>query len=215
MGRMKAFTVAGEKVVVYHLKDGFYATQASCTHVFAPLARGTIVDGCKVQCPFHPRALRHPHGRGESTGRISRRGSRCCHRAREKALRPTRFQRARRGVAVSGAERRVRGKRGTVPISFSNRDRPFFAGATAALRTATGARATPLPTFRRRPLRPSRLRPAGLPVRGARATWRARCRASVPVAKPVRCASTSVRSPPAPVKPQQDPRPATERRPAG
>ena len=53
MGQMKAFTVAGEKVVVYHLKDGFYATQASCTHVFAPLARGTIVDGCKVQCPFH------------------------------------------------------------------------------------------------------------------------------------------------------------------
>jgi 3-phenylpropionate/trans-cinnamate dioxygenase ferredoxin subunit len=52
-GQMRAFTVAGEKVVVYHLKDGFYATQASCTHVFAPLARGRIVDGCKVQCPFH------------------------------------------------------------------------------------------------------------------------------------------------------------------
>lgn len=52
-GYMKAFTVAGEKVVVYHLKDGFYATQASCTHTFAPLARGRIVDGCRVQCPFH------------------------------------------------------------------------------------------------------------------------------------------------------------------
>jgi 3-phenylpropionate/trans-cinnamate dioxygenase ferredoxin subunit len=53
IGRMKAFTVAGEKIVVYHIRDGFYATQASCTHVFAPLARGSIVDGCKVQCPFH------------------------------------------------------------------------------------------------------------------------------------------------------------------
>ena len=52
-GQMKAFTVAGEKIVVYHLKDGFYATQANCTHVFTPLARGKIVDGCKVQCPFH------------------------------------------------------------------------------------------------------------------------------------------------------------------
>jgi 3-phenylpropionate/trans-cinnamate dioxygenase ferredoxin subunit len=52
-GHMKAFSVAGKKIVVYHLKDGFYATQASCTHVFAPLARGKIVDGCKVQCPFH------------------------------------------------------------------------------------------------------------------------------------------------------------------
>jgi 3-phenylpropionate/trans-cinnamate dioxygenase ferredoxin subunit len=50
---MKAFTVAGEKIIVYHLKDGFYATQSNCTHVFAPLAKGKIVDGCKVQCPFH------------------------------------------------------------------------------------------------------------------------------------------------------------------
>jgi len=50
---MKAFTVAGERIIVYHLKDGFYATQSNCTHVFAPLAKGKIVDGCKVQCPFH------------------------------------------------------------------------------------------------------------------------------------------------------------------
>lgn len=52
-GKMKAFTVAGEKIVVYHLEDGFFATQAGCTHVFAPLARGKILDGCKVQCPLH------------------------------------------------------------------------------------------------------------------------------------------------------------------
>jgi len=52
-GRMKAFAIGGDKIVLYHLDDGFYATQASCTHVFAPLAKGKIVDGCKVQCPFH------------------------------------------------------------------------------------------------------------------------------------------------------------------
>jgi len=52
-GQLKAFSVGGEKIVVYHLKDGFYATQAHCTHVFAPLAKGRIVDGCRVQCPFH------------------------------------------------------------------------------------------------------------------------------------------------------------------
>jgi 3-phenylpropionate/trans-cinnamate dioxygenase ferredoxin subunit len=52
-GEMKAFSVAGERIVVYHLKDGYYATQANCTHMFAPLARGSIIDGCKVQCPFH------------------------------------------------------------------------------------------------------------------------------------------------------------------
>ena len=38
---------------VYHLEDGFCATQASCTHVFAPLGRGKIVDGCRIRCPLH------------------------------------------------------------------------------------------------------------------------------------------------------------------
>jgi 3-phenylpropionate/trans-cinnamate dioxygenase ferredoxin subunit len=52
-GQMKAFTAGGVKIVVYHLEDGFFATQANCTHVFAPLARGRILDDCKVQCPFH------------------------------------------------------------------------------------------------------------------------------------------------------------------
>jgi 3-phenylpropionate/trans-cinnamate dioxygenase ferredoxin subunit len=52
-GQMKAFTVGGERIVLYHLQDGYYATQASCTHMFAPLAKGKIVDGCRVQCPFH------------------------------------------------------------------------------------------------------------------------------------------------------------------
>jgi 3-phenylpropionate/trans-cinnamate dioxygenase ferredoxin subunit len=53
VGSMKGFTAGGTKVVVYHLEDGFYATQATCTHVFAPLAKGKIVEGCQVRCPFH------------------------------------------------------------------------------------------------------------------------------------------------------------------
>lgn len=52
-GKMQAFNVAGKKLVVYHLDDGFHATDATCTHLFGPLARGKIVDGCKVQCPLH------------------------------------------------------------------------------------------------------------------------------------------------------------------
>ena len=52
-GKMKAFVVGDQRLVLYHLADGFYATQASCTHVFGPLAKGKIVDGCKIQCPFH------------------------------------------------------------------------------------------------------------------------------------------------------------------
>ncbi len=50
---MREFTVKGEKVLVYRLADGFYATQPSCTHLFLPLRRGKIVEGCKVQCAFH------------------------------------------------------------------------------------------------------------------------------------------------------------------
>jgi nitrite reductase/ring-hydroxylating ferredoxin subunit len=52
-GQHRLFTIGETKLIVYHLDDGFFATQASCTHVFAPLTKGTIVDGCKVQCPLH------------------------------------------------------------------------------------------------------------------------------------------------------------------
>ena len=53
VGRMRAFKAEGRSVLVYHLDDGFFATQANCTHVLAPLARGRIVDGCRIQCPLH------------------------------------------------------------------------------------------------------------------------------------------------------------------
>ena len=53
VGQMKRFKVNGVKVLVYHLTDGFYATQNSCTHTFGPLQRGKIIDGCKIQCPIH------------------------------------------------------------------------------------------------------------------------------------------------------------------
>jgi len=50
---MKAARFDGTGVLVFHLEDGFYATQSTCTHMFAPLVRGKIVDECKIQCPFH------------------------------------------------------------------------------------------------------------------------------------------------------------------
>jgi 3-phenylpropionate/trans-cinnamate dioxygenase ferredoxin subunit len=53
VGSMKAVSAGGVRVVVYHLKDGFHATQAQCTHTFGPRARGEIVDGCQVRCPLH------------------------------------------------------------------------------------------------------------------------------------------------------------------
>ena len=53
VGAMKSVNAGGQKVLVAHLEDGFHAVQGSCTHVFAPLARGKLVEGCQVQCPFH------------------------------------------------------------------------------------------------------------------------------------------------------------------
>ncbi|MCP5014976.1 MAG: Rieske 2Fe-2S domain-containing protein [Ketobacter sp.] len=53
VGGSKAFETEGEKVLVFHLEDGFYATQARCTHLFMSLEKGKIMEGCNVQCPFH------------------------------------------------------------------------------------------------------------------------------------------------------------------
>lgn len=53
VGNLKAVDAGGEKIVVAHLDDGYYAVQGRCTHVFFPLARGKLVEGCQVQCPLH------------------------------------------------------------------------------------------------------------------------------------------------------------------
>ena len=52
-GKMKKFQVAGETILIYHLADGFYATQQRCTHTLAPLSRGSILEDGEVQCPLH------------------------------------------------------------------------------------------------------------------------------------------------------------------
>ena len=49
----KAVIVNGEKILVFHLEDGFFATQNKCTHLVMPLRKGKIIDGNKIQCPFH------------------------------------------------------------------------------------------------------------------------------------------------------------------
>ncbi len=50
---MKAFTAGDTNIIVYHLADGFYATQSKCTHLFASMEKGKLIEGCKIQCPFH------------------------------------------------------------------------------------------------------------------------------------------------------------------
>lgn len=53
VGEKKAFKINGEDILLFRLDDGYYATQAKCTHLFMPLEKGDVVDGCRVQCKFH------------------------------------------------------------------------------------------------------------------------------------------------------------------
>lgn len=53
LGESRLLKAGDEDVLVFHLSDGFYATQHRCTHVFAPLKKGKILDDSCVQCPLH------------------------------------------------------------------------------------------------------------------------------------------------------------------
>ena len=53
-GALLATKLGGRRVLVFHLSDGWYATQGHCSHIFAPLARGTLNADCgHLTCPFH------------------------------------------------------------------------------------------------------------------------------------------------------------------
>jgi nitrite reductase/ring-hydroxylating ferredoxin subunit len=51
-GSMRAFTVEGRRVAVYHTRRGFFATDNTCPHRGGPLAEGDLL-GDEVVCPWH------------------------------------------------------------------------------------------------------------------------------------------------------------------
>ena len=53
VGAMKKFDVDGVQVLLIHLQEGFFATQAKCPHMLLPLEKGHLMDDCKLQCKFH------------------------------------------------------------------------------------------------------------------------------------------------------------------
>ncbi len=53
VGRFQAVKAGEQNLLVFHLEDGFYATQAHCTHVFAPLKGGKLVEEHQIRCPLH------------------------------------------------------------------------------------------------------------------------------------------------------------------
>lgn len=65
-GELRQFEVAGQSILIVHLEDGFYATQARCTHLFGPLKRARITAEGGIECPLH-RAVFDPR-----TGEVMR-----------------------------------------------------------------------------------------------------------------------------------------------
>lgn len=53
LGASKCISAGDEKVLVFHLSDGFHATQARCTHLFRSLESGKVLDDQCIQCPLH------------------------------------------------------------------------------------------------------------------------------------------------------------------
>ncbi len=53
VGKKKLISAGGQSILVYHVEQGFYATQSKCPHILAPLKNGKMLDDCVVQCPFH------------------------------------------------------------------------------------------------------------------------------------------------------------------
>lgn len=53
LGTRKVVKAGGHKLLLLHLETGFYATQAYCPHLLAPLKSGKLLNGHVLQCPFH------------------------------------------------------------------------------------------------------------------------------------------------------------------
>ncbi|MAZ89222.1 MAG: hypothetical protein CL693_16455 [Cellvibrionaceae bacterium] len=52
VNEIRPIKVGELSVLVIRLEEGFYATQARCTHLFRSMAKGQVEDG-KIRCPLH------------------------------------------------------------------------------------------------------------------------------------------------------------------
>lgn len=53
VGEFRPVQAGEEKLLLFRLEDGFHATQMRCSHLFASLAKGDLVEGHQIRCPLH------------------------------------------------------------------------------------------------------------------------------------------------------------------
>lgn len=52
-GSCRSFTVAGVKLILAHLADGFHAVEDHCSHAGSPLDASRLYKGSQIVCPLH------------------------------------------------------------------------------------------------------------------------------------------------------------------
>lgn len=75
-GQIEGRTYLGEQIVLFRTLAGeVHALDDLCPHRFAPLHKGTLVDGCKIRCGYHGlefdgegSCVRNPHGKEKIPG---------------------------------------------------------------------------------------------------------------------------------------------------
>ena len=72
--------VEGTAVAVYNVNGQFYATENVCTHAFAFLSEGVVIDDI-IEMPGPSRTVSHPHGCPERSARFGSLGH-VCHQGR-------------------------------------------------------------------------------------------------------------------------------------
>ncbi len=71
-GKLVARRILGEPIAIFRKQDGSLAALAdACPHRFAPLSEGKLLDGDRLQCPYHGlqygpdgMCVHNPHGNG-------------------------------------------------------------------------------------------------------------------------------------------------------
>ena len=49
---VQLFEHGGKSIAIFHLEDGYYAIEDTCSHEEASLSEGEIEDG-QIECPLH------------------------------------------------------------------------------------------------------------------------------------------------------------------